>query len=563
MAWTPIATPGSRAWNRTDPETGMEGRVNLKLGNDKEGVNQMKPNRLKSMMMLPGMLCFFVAGVQASYIEYGGVQSTNQGPSPSVPASNINDYTFQDEQINIKPNDGLVKVLRTDQKGLVNDFVVRTFPIRNATPREIRNVMRRVTRAEGGRAEVIRDKKNKKSWVQVLAPREVMPFIEKAIAALDVSYLSEYLDGAADIYLKMQHRKAEDVDRIASNYAGGEGFSTIDTTNNSVRRFDEEYRNGKYAKAARMVDVPVHQVNLSVRIYEVDTANDLKLGLDYINWKNGPGRTLFQFAEAGNYGYQRARNLSSIFDPFIPGRTPLAGDSKVSRMDASAYEGYRAANFLLTSNFVDFLQSKGMARVVQQGDLMVVSSRSATINAGRTSLAMVDHTGDNDGGPLLDLYGRELNYESAGTTGITMDVVPYVGTESMELDIDLAIGDQAGIAPNGTPILKTRTIATTVRLLDGQTYVLGALRQANHVESTAKMPILGSIPVLGYLFGGEADLNRTSDVVITITPKFYLASEDRVSRPRRLDTVEMIVQGEKPQGTPDLRFGFDQWVIGG
>ena len=176
---------------------------------------------------------------------------------------------------------------------------------------------------------------------------------------------------------------------------------------------------------------------------------------------------------------------------------------------------------------------------------------------------MVDRTGDNDGGPLLDLYGRELNYESAGTTGITMDVVPYVGTESMELDIDLAIGDQAGIAPNGTPILKTRTIATTVRLLDGQTYVLGALRQANHVESTAKMPLLGSIPVLGYLFGGEADLNRTSDVVITITPKFYLASEDRVSRPRRLDTVEMIVQGEKPQGTPDLRFGFDQWLIGG
>jgi type II secretory pathway component GspD/PulD (secretin) len=577
----------------------------------------MKRNRLKSTMMFLGMLCFLVVGVQASYIEHENVQSTNQDPSPSdtgktidvftaggtkigsseITGSNIDDYTFQNEQINIKPNDGLVKVLRTNQKGLVNDFIVKTFEIKNATPREIRNVMRRVTGAEGGRAEVIRDKKNGKNYVQVMAPKDVMSYIERSVKALDVSYLSEYLDGAADIYLKMQHREAEEVDRIAVNYASSEGFTTIDSTNNALRRFGEEYRNAKYTKAVRMVDVPVHQVSLSVKMYEVDTNNDLKLGLDYVNWKNGPGRTLFQFAEAGTHAYQRAVNRTSIFGPFLPGRMDLPNDdihdnnlsgSKLSRIDARAYENYRAGNYLLTSNFVDFLQFKGMARVVEEVSVMVISSRAATISANRTQLAIIDQydapaplgsRGDarqfdtsndrrgtffnDDRSPVLDLYGRHLNYESAGTTGITMSLVPYVGTESMELDIDLSIGDQNGIAPNGTPILKTRTLETCVRLLDGQTYVLGAIRQKNHIESSAKMPILGSIPFLGYLFGGETDLNRNSDVVITITPKFYLASQDRVSKPKRLDTVEMIVKGKKPQGAPDLQFGFDQWLLGG
>ena len=110
----------------------------------------MKRNRLKSTMMFLGMLCFLVVGVQASYIEHENVQSTNQDPSPSdtgktidvfngggtkiesseITGSNIDDYTFQDEQININPNDGLVKVLRTNQKGLVNDFIVKTFEIK-------------------------------------------------------------------------------------------------------------------------------------------------------------------------------------------------------------------------------------------------------------------------------------------------------------------------------------------------------------------------------------------------------------------------------------------------
>ena len=64
----------------------------------------------------------------------------------------------------------------------------------------------------------------------------------------------------------------------------------VDTTNNAVRHYDEEYRNKNYAEGAKLVDIPPNQVLLDVKMYEVNANNDTKIGVDYINWKNGPGR---------------------------------------------------------------------------------------------------------------------------------------------------------------------------------------------------------------------------------------------------------------------------------
>lgn len=49
-------------------------------------------------------------------------------------------------------------------------------------------------------------------------------------------------------------------------------------------------------------------------MYEVNTNNDTKLGLDYINWKNGPGRNLWSFIVSGYRADQWAKGLTSVFD---------------------------------------------------------------------------------------------------------------------------------------------------------------------------------------------------------------------------------------------------------
>lgn len=555
-----------------------------------------------------GLFGVTTLNAHALYVENENVQNTNANPSPGQVESQVNNYINQDEQINVQPTDGVVKVLRTDQKNLINDFLSAVVPIYNAHPREIRNVIRRIVATEGGRAEVIVDKVTGQKFVQVIAPRYMIPYLRDAIAALDVDWLKEYWDGATDIYVKPQHRDAADIDAIAQFWASDEGFTQIDTTNNAIRRYDDDYRTKEYVKAVGMVDIPTNQVLLDVKIYEVNANNDTKLGLDYINWRNGPGRNLWSFIVAGYSAEQRAKGLTSVFDPFIDARTTVAGDDTRRVIDTAAVESYRAVNYLLTSNYVDFLQAKGKARVLNSQQLMVVSANTATITAENQVLSIVNNVGDldtvspdkdplvitrsnsgvlyvdkdgdgeidKDETPLLDRdfdsespeevviedQERRLNYRRAGTVSTSLEVTPYVGLKSMELELNLQVGELNGFAPSGLPIINTRTMATTVRLLDGQPYAIAGLKRSQDTRSSAKVPFLGSIPVLGYLFGGETNLKRDNDIVVVITPTFYLSSQVRIATPPRVKTMEALASGVTPLGLPEAKLGYDQWLLG-
>ena len=171
---------------------------------------------------------------------------------------------------------------------------------------------------------------------------------------------------------------------------------------------------------------------------------------------------------------------------------------------------------------------------------------------------------DNDWSATEDVpdTNRRLDYENVGAVGMDLELTPYVGLESMELFVDLDMAEVSGVAPNGLPIFGTRTVRTTVRLLDGQPFVIASTKQVNDNDSTAKAPGLGSIPGLGYLFGGQQSLARRNDVVITIEPRFMIASEHAMENAPRVQTLEMIIEEGQAQGAPSLEWGFDQWLMG-
>lgn len=543
-----------------------------------------------------GLLSVLAFSVQAAFPEFEDVQSRRGNPSPNFDPnqeSNINDYTFQDEQINLLPTDGQVRVLRTDQKILVNDYITAVFPIQNAVRREMRNVFRVVTAIEGGRAEVFQDKTTGESYMQVIAPNYMIPYLRDAVEALDVEWLREYDDGAADVYFRTQHRPAAEVDRIARQYAGSEGFSEIDTTNNALRRFDEVYRNEKYASAAAMVDIPANQVLLEVKVYEVDANNDLKLGLDYLNWKNGPGRNLFRLSVSGYSAEERAKLQSSIFNPFgINPLLPFGIEDKNLVLDEQISEHYRAVNYFLPASYIDFLHAKGEAQIVLEQSIMVKSGEVGSISNMDELVAInsalesdfiqwitlrpsifngltspdfeEDEFGVNEDELVAGLYTdwlRQLNFDAVGEVGVDLTVLPFVGLESMEVLIDLDVNDMAGMAPNGQPIISSRNLTSTVRLLDGQPYVIAGITRDLSIDSSAKAPWIGSLPVVGYLFGGEVDSKRKTELVITVTPKFYVSAQASIAKPPQIDTMQMIIDCQDLQMMPELDFGYDQWLL--
>ena len=514
------------------------------------------------------------------------VRSKDGNASPTAGSShghsNIDDYTEQDEQINIDGGrDSVVKVLRVNQKNLINDYVIRTFRINNAPPIEIRAVFRTIAAKEGGRAEVIRDKVKKEYWLWVAAPKFQMPYIEAALKELDVPWLKDDLDGSSEGYYKAKFRKASAIDRMVTvAAAGSDHISVIDTVNNSLLRTGEPYRVQSYLKYAAVVDQPIPQLLLEVAVYEVQVSKELRLGLDYIAWKNGPGRNLFEFVFWGLDYDQTARRVTSKFDPFVPERTFVSGTDS---SDGSASGRYMAANYLLSAAYIDFLEGVGRARLVTRGKVLVKNNETGTLAAVDQVLHFVVSPGDTDtptsgiepslpfedGGPFeetfeadIPVYDRTVDKDGVIEVGFVMDVRPIIAEITTELDIDLALNSIVGLTPGGTPQVRTHSLSTTVLVRDGQPICVGGLHRTESVKNTAKVPILGSIPILGFLFGHEATVDRETEIVAVLMPKIRLGSEADLEMANAEDALvrkQVLRQVELP--VPETQFGFDQWLI--
>jgi len=527
------------------------------------------------MMTLPGALMAVVHDYASS------VNSQHGNASPSTSASNVNDYTSQDEQINLDVNSGVVKVLRTDQKVNVNKYVTDLVQFRNANPRELRHVFRTITRKEGGNSDVLQDKVKKEYFLHVVCPEFQLPYLKAAAEALDVSWIKVADEGNCDFYYKAKFRPIDDILWISKYYRSGEGTFNIDSSANAMYFNDVEACSGLQSWGLKQIDIPPNQVLLEITAYEVNTQNDMKIGLDWIDWKNGPGRNLFDFVFSSIQGEYQSKWFEDV-DRF----GDIVGRYKESFGGSYNYMSIYA---MVTAEFVDFLQVKGKARELTRKTLLVQSGHKArsqcidqVVNINAVDDGAYNFDGDNiHRDPDIDYdeigyeliatgvrnlpetYDRYLEFIQSGNVGVEVEVTPFIGLESMEMDVDIFCSSITGIDANGLPVIDERSVCTKVRLVDGEPFVIGGLKRTSSVKRSAKVPILGSIPVLGWLFGNETNINRQNDVVIVIKPKFMLGTDSDYEMPEEAKTCIAQATGEEMLPIPKSKWGFDQWLLDG
>jgi len=106
------------------------------------------------------------------------------------------------------------------------------------------------------------------------------------------------------------------------------------------------------------------------------------------------------------------------------------------------------------------------------------------------------------------------------TAGVTMTVTPRIHPDdSITLTLTPEVSNVVGSGINELPVISRRTASTTVRVKDGETIVIGGLRQLIEVTTKTKVPILGDIPLIGGLFRNKRTSVDDKDIVILITPK--------------------------------------------
>jgi len=104
-----------------------------------------------------------------------------------------------------------------------------------------------------------------------------------------------------------------------------------------------------------------------------------------------------------------------------------------------------------------------------------------------------------------------------------MDISPVL-TSLVQIDTS---PDKTATAP----VLDTKQASTLVRVRNGTTVVLGGLIQTERDDNASKVPILGDIPYLGFLFTGTYHNKVKKELVVFVTPHIVDANEASVNCP--------------------------------
>ncbi len=167
------------------------------------------------------------------------------------------------------------------------------------------------------------------------------------------------------------------------------------------------------------------------------------------------------------------------------------------------------------------LEQRAGVEVVSDPKIVVASGQTASIHVGRNEPNVVAvPTGD-----LGDRYAFSLDSQRPWIEiGVKLDVTPTVNTDDnitvrITPELSRKIGDKfVGEAGTSFPITQTRRIITEFNVPTGKTVAIGGLTTEEDRERVRRVPVLGSIPVIGkYLFSHRSTERIRDEVIMFVT----------------------------------------------
>ena len=165
------------------------------------------------------------------------------------------------------------------------------------------------------------------------------------------------------------------------------------------------------------------------------------------------------------------------------------------------------------------LISRGEARYLGRPKIMAMNNTTSLITISRDAAVGQASMVASAGG----VSGQSATAAERKRVGLTLRVTPQVNKEGyITLVIQPSYSDTvpSGIAVQGQTILDpvTRGASTMVRVKDGQTVVIGGMLSSTENKSVKKVPLLGYIPIIGWLFTSVSSRRTNTDMAIFVTP---------------------------------------------
>ena len=324
---------------------------------------------------------------------------------------------------------------------------------------------------------------------------------------------------------------------------------SADKATNSLVIMAEKSEYAVLEEVIRQLDIPRAMVYIECLIMEVNVAKDFKVGTEWIamgttNIGGRDGAFGGGFSGAGSY-------------PNISGLMPPTGGA------GTLPPGFSMGVMTQTLN-IGGVQFPGLAAVAQaykmDSDVNILSTPQVLTTDNEEAIVTV---GQNM--PYQTKSGSTGNLESFNTyeyrdVGISLKITPQISKDRLvRLNIsqevtrpDPTVATTTGLL---TPTTLKRSISTTVIVQDSHTVVIGGLIDSSLSFSEYKVPCIGDVPGLGWLFKAQAKSRAKTNLYVFLTPHvFNHPNESEAlnhSKQEQMDRIQKKVESDRAESVDE------------
>ena len=283
--------------------------------------------------------------------------------------------------------------------------------------------------------------------------------------------------------------------------AGKVRISADKATNSLIIMADKEDYN-VLEDVILKLDIPRSMVYIESLIMEVDMATSLNIGIDWA-----------AFGE-GSVGGRETVFGGGFRNGFVTPDELLQGGLTVGLLtEPVEIAGVTVSNI---SAIINAVKTDDDFRILSTPQILTTDNEEARISVGENRPYQTRSTTDQSGGTFESFEYRDV--------GKTLKITPHVTEDRlvrMQINLEVTEIDQAATLTTSStlPVTLKRTVDTTVIVKDQQTVVIGGLIDDSTTQNENKVPVLGDIPLLGWMFKKQSTETDKTNLYVFLTPR--------------------------------------------
>jgi type IV pilus assembly protein PilQ len=353
--------------------------------------------------------------------------------------------------------------------------------------------------------------------------------------------ISEEAEKLVTKIYRVNYADIKEVEKSLSKFVSQRGAITTNQGTSNIIVKDTESNIKAIGTFIEDIDRVTPQILVEARIYDLTSKNALDLGVE---WNTGSNTQYYSNGQAVVPPGTMGETITGKTYPFETGMF-RGNTAETSGVTGQLKFGWLSNNLDIDA-IISAQKNITNSKLLANPRILVLDNETATISI-ISEIPYQELTQTSGGGNIGSTDFKDV--------GVKLKVTPHLARgEKIRMKVEPEFSVQTGSVTFASgaltypqPVVDSRTASTTLLVDSGQTIVLGGLRKKDVSKSVNKIPLLGDIPIICYLFRFEGEETTNSEMVVFITPKIVNEASLTEREKKQYEITEF--RGPEPQQT--------------